>query len=76
MPLSKGQAIKLTTSRYYTPSGGSIHEVGITPDVLIEDTPGYPDLSLAGGIDREADAQLAEAVEYLSAGPVMHSLAK
>ena len=76
MPLSKGQAIKLTTSRYYTPSGDSIHEVGITPDVLIEDTPGYPDLSLAGGIDREADAQLAEAMEYLSAGPVMHSLAK
>ena len=76
MPLSKGQAIKLTTSRYYTPSGDSIHDVGITPDVLVEDTPGFPDLSLAGGIDREADVQLAEAIEYLRAGPVMHSRAQ
>jgi carboxyl-terminal processing protease len=33
MPLSDGQAIKLTTSRYYTPSGVSIHGDGITPDV-------------------------------------------
>lgn len=36
MPLSDGHAIKLTTSRYYTPSGISIHKVGITPDVVIE----------------------------------------
>lgn len=35
MPLSDGRALKLTTSRYYTPSGASIHERGITPDVLI-----------------------------------------
>jgi carboxyl-terminal processing protease len=76
MPLSRGTAIKLTTSRYYTPSGDSIHEVGITPDVLVDDTPGFPDFSLAGIIDREADAQLAEAVRYLQAGPVMHSRAR
>ena len=36
MPLSDGRAIKLTTSRYYTPSGASIHEKGITPDVILE----------------------------------------
>jgi len=36
MPLSDGRAIKLTTSRYYTPSGASIHEKGITPDVVLE----------------------------------------
>ncbi len=76
MPLSKGTAIKLTTSRYYTPSGVSIHEVGITPDVLVEDTPGFPDFSLAGVIDREADTQLAEALRHLEAGPVMHSRAR
>ena len=29
MPLSRGRAIKLTTSRYFTPSGDSIHEKGI-----------------------------------------------
>ena len=34
MPLSHGGAIKLTTSRYYTPSGVSIHAKGIIPDVI------------------------------------------
>jgi carboxyl-terminal processing protease len=73
VPLSKGRAIKLTTSRYYTPSGESIQDVGIAPDVYVEDTPGFPDLSLTGLLDREADHQLAEAIEYLQARPVMHS---
>ncbi|CAN5187233.1 proteolytic complex protein CptA [soil metagenome] len=36
MPLSHGRAIKLTTSRYYTPSGTSIHERGIVPDLEID----------------------------------------
>lgn len=76
MPLSKGRAIKLTTSRYYTPSGDSIHEVGIAPDVLVEDTPGFPDLTLSGVLDREADAQLAGAIEYLKPRSVMHSNAQ
>jgi carboxyl-terminal processing protease len=37
MPLfsTKG-AIKITTSRYYTPSGRSIQQYGITPDILVE----------------------------------------
>ena len=73
MPLSKGRAIKLTTSRYYTPSGDSIHEIGITPDVYVEDTPGFPDLSLNGGVDRELDVQLVTAVERLRRQQVMHS---
>ena len=75
MPLSKGRAIKLTTSRYYTPSGGSIHETGITPDVFVEDTPGFPDLSLSGVVDQQLDAQLLEAVERLQREQVMHSKA-
>ena len=33
LPLEDGQALKLTTSRYFTPSGVSIHERGIEPDV-------------------------------------------
>jgi carboxyl-terminal processing protease len=76
VPLSKGRAIKLTTSRYYTPSGDSIHDVGIEPDIFIEDTPGFPDLSLSGLLDREADVQLAEAIDHLQARPVMHSNAQ
>lgn len=35
MPLSKG-AIKLTTSRYFTPSGTSIHQKGIVPDIVAQ----------------------------------------
>ena len=76
VPLSKGRAIKLTTSRYYTPSGDSIHEVGITPDVYVGDTPGFPDFSLSGLLDRERDMQLAEAIGHLEARPVMHSAAE
>lgn len=76
MPLSKGRAIKLTTSRYYTPSGDSIHETGITPDVYVEDTAGHPDLSLSAQIDRENDAQLIEALARLQRRRVMHSNAQ
>jgi carboxyl-terminal processing protease len=76
MPLSRGRAIKLTTSRYFTPSGDSIHETGITPDIFVENTPGFPDLSLAGTIDRELDAQLVAALERLQHGQVMHSKAQ
>ncbi|MCG8603686.1 S41 family peptidase, partial [bacterium] len=42
MPLSRGRAIKLTTSHYYTPSGDSIHETGIEPDIVVEGTRRYP----------------------------------
>ncbi len=76
MPLSRGRAIKITTSRYYTPSGDSIHEVGITPDVLVDDTQGFPDLSLSGLLDRERDMQLVEALQQLRPRSVMHSNAE
>jgi carboxyl-terminal processing protease len=35
LPTSNGGAVKLTTARYYTPSGRSIQAEGITPDVQI-----------------------------------------
>jgi carboxyl-terminal processing protease len=35
LPTSNGAAVKLTTARYYTPSGRSIQAEGISPDVLI-----------------------------------------
>jgi carboxyl-terminal processing protease len=34
-PLDDGAAIKLTTAKYYTPSGRMVHEKGITPDVIV-----------------------------------------
>ncbi|MES2770513.1 MAG: S41 family peptidase [Pseudomonadota bacterium] len=37
LPLPGNAAIKLTTARYYTPSGRSIQAKGITPDILVEE---------------------------------------
>ena len=39
LPLPQGAAIKLTTARYYTPSGRSIQAKGIVPDIVVEETP-------------------------------------
>ena len=36
LPLNNERALKLTTARYYTPSGRSIQAEGITPDINIE----------------------------------------
>jgi carboxyl-terminal processing protease len=46
LPLASGGALKLTTSRYFTPSGASIQQRGIVPDVVVgdltKDTPPAP----------------------------------
>jgi carboxyl-terminal processing protease len=39
IPLEDNSGIKLTTARYYTPSGRSIQAKGITPDILIKGKP-------------------------------------
>ncbi len=36
IPLGPKSAIKLTTQRYYTPSGNSIQATGISPDIIVE----------------------------------------
>jgi carboxyl-terminal processing protease len=36
LPLRNGAGIKLTTARYYTPSGRSIQALGVEPDVLLK----------------------------------------
>ena len=38
--LDDGSALKLTIARYYTPSGRSIQEKGITPDFVVAEEPG------------------------------------
>lgn len=75
MPLSKGRAVKLTTSRYFTPSGDSIHEIGVAPDIVVEGTRQFPNQNLQAGVDRETDVQLMEALQQLSNQRVMHSRA-
>lgn len=39
LSLSENTAIKLTTSRYYTPKDRSIQATGIEPDIVVEDSP-------------------------------------
>ena len=65
LPLSNNTAIKLTTARYYTPSGRSIQAKGVTPDILV-DEPGAPKDRV-----READLQrhLAGGEEKAGAKP-------
>jgi carboxyl-terminal processing protease len=36
IPLSDGEALKITTSRYFTPAGISIQGTGITPDTVLD----------------------------------------
>ena len=52
--ITTNTGVKLTTAMYYTPSGRSIHKVGVTPDVEIE----LPEKA-------SSDVQLKKAEEYL-----------
>jgi carboxyl-terminal processing protease len=36
IPLSDGSGLRLTTAKYFTPNGRSIHGTGITPDIVVE----------------------------------------
>jgi carboxyl-terminal processing protease len=67
MPLSDGRAIKLTTSRYFTPSGASIQGAGITPDVEltpVDSTPMFRAANQAGSTP-PTDTALARALTIL-----------
>ncbi|MDH3978246.1 MAG: S41 family peptidase [Gammaproteobacteria bacterium] len=83
MPLSNGRAIKLTTSRYFTPSGESIHERGITPDIVLTEVP-KEDL-LAGVGEHQTDPgmallqkdkQLRQALNVLKGSRILQSKAE
>ena len=60
IPLKNNGAIRLTISKYYLPSGKSISEVGITPDIEIEEN------SDAFVINSETDNQLNFALKLLN----------
>ncbi len=63
IPLSGGQALKLTTSRYFTPSGTSIHEQGLDPDVRLD----VGELNAAATRAEPAeDAAVRAALQYLN----------
>jgi len=70
LPISQETAIKLTTSRYYTPDGRSIQAKGIQPDIVVTDT----ELGDLFTVVREADLQKhlvnGQEAEVLPAAPV------
>lgn len=53
LPLDNGDSVKLTTARYYTPSGKSIQASGIVPDVVVK-----PEAGGKPGSVVEQDGQL------------------
>jgi carboxyl-terminal processing protease len=66
LPLPGNTAIKLTTARYYTPSGRSIQAKGIVPDIAVEETAnGDSSLHL-----READLERHLSNDKEAAAPV------
>ena len=60
IPLENKGAIRLTISKYYLPSGKSISEVGITPDIEIEEN------SDVFVINTDTDNQLNFALKLLN----------
>jgi carboxyl-terminal processing protease len=61
VPLRNGLALKLTTSRYFTPSGASIHDRGIEPDVSLAEAL-RTSFTMPGA---QADPAVQAAVQYL-----------
>lgn len=55
--LDDGSGLKLTTAKFYAPSGRSISQVGVTPDVVVENS-------------KTGDAQLERAVELIRTSQV------
>ena len=63
IPLEDGDAIKLTTAKYFTPKGNYIHGVGIDPDIELD----YEYLDPDGeSYDMQYDNQILKAIEVLS----------
>ena len=62
-PLQDGDALKVTTAKYFTPNGVNIHGTGIEPDVELEyEFMGPED----GTYEKQYDNQLQEAIKMLS----------
>lgn len=64
-----GSGMKVTTARYYTPSGECIHGVGIEPDVEIELDEDAVTRYGINNLPHDHDAQLQKAIELLGGTP-------
>ena len=76
IPLSDGSGIRLTTAKYFTPKGRSIHGKGITPDIVVElpKEPAGKDRPLPSSDpleDLKKDIQLQRALDVIKTMRVM-----
>jgi carboxyl-terminal processing protease len=85
LPLDNGDSVKLTTARYYTPSGKSIQARGIEPEVVLHAAkdapnggrPGYSEAMLPGHLRGDEDTAGANAGEVLEGdAPIAAALAE
>ena len=82
LPLDNGDAIKLTTARYYTPSGKSIQAHGIDPDVVLKPDGGaarpadYSEAGLSGHLRGDEESENAATGDVLDGdAPIQSALA-
>jgi carboxyl-terminal processing protease len=77
IPLADGSGLRLTTARYFTPKGRSIHGKGITPDIIVEvpkdpNPPKDRPLPSADPLDDlKKDVQVQRALDVLKTMKVM-----
>ncbi len=91
IPLSDGSGLRLTTAKYYTPNGTMIHNVGITPDIIVkQETKEHPDVKgkdkmkddkqkeviIPTDIDEKDDIQLQRAIDILNTWKVFEKMLK
>lgn len=63
IPLGDGSGVKITSSKYYTPSGENIHKIGIEPDIIVKwNQEMYKNENI--------DNQLEAAKQYLTEGKI------
>ena len=65
-----GSGLKVTTARYFTPSGECIHEVGIAPHVTVELDEDAVTRYGINNLPHDQDAQLQKAIELIQNGEV------
>lgn len=65
-----GSGLKVTTARYYTPSGECIHEVGIEPHVAVDLDEDAVTRYGINNLPHDQDAQLQKAIELITSGEI------
>ena len=79
LPLSDGSGLRLTTAKYFTPNGRSIHEKGITPDIVVEVSKEvkeqlmkeFEEIPLQDGEKKAKDIQLERAIDILKSTKIL-----